>query len=159
MLARLQVSILVPVTLALVSCASYPNVSSDPLTSPNTGNIFNTVRGKIYFGSETTVIKQSDTAAARLLVIVSDAVPFLGQEPIVLSIQQDGAVAIRTDYAAGRTPVSTPDLSSVSAILSDFPHCPLPEHAVSAMAGPIEPHQTLFSSLQLEPRPKSPFLR
>jgi hypothetical protein len=158
MLARLQVSILLPVTLVLASCANYQNVSSAPLMSPNTGNTFNTMRGKIYFGSETTVVKQSDTETARLLVILPDAVPFLGQEPIVLSTGQDGVVAIRTNYAAGRTPVSTPDLSSV-ALLSDFPQCPLSEHAVSAMVVPIEPHQALFSSLQLDPRPTSPLLR
>ena len=127
MVARLKSLILVPLALALVSCANYPNGSGESLLFPNNGGIFNPLRGKIYFGPETTLANPSSIEPARLLVIDPQAVPFLAYEPIVLSTNQDGTVGIRTDTAAGtmgRGPVQ-PDLSTVSELLGDFAQCPL----------------------------------
>ena len=140
MFARLQLSMLLPVTLALMSCANHPNVTSESGFSPNTGNLFNTFRGKLYFGAETSRVNQEGTELTQL-VIVPDAVPFFAYQPITLSTSPNGTIAIRTDTSAvlqGRGPVqsgSMPDLVSAGELLPDFPQCSPSVRAVSTRPG------------------------
>lgn len=132
MFSRLQLSILLSLTLVLVSCANQPNVSRDSLFSANTGSTVNTFRGKIYFGEDIQFTQ---------LVIAPDAMPFLAYEPIVLSANQNGTVAIRTDSSAathGRSSVQsafTPDLLNFGERLPDFPQCPQTVQTVSTRQG------------------------
>ncbi len=140
MLSRAQILVMVPMAIALASCANYPLSSTDALPSSNTGMTFNTLRGKIYFGPETT-IRPVAAESSRLLVIAPNAVPFMGQEPILLATGQDGAVTIRTDYTV-ISKSSDPDLFSMSALL-DYPQCPLAQSPVSAGL-------PLLSALQLD---------
>jgi hypothetical protein len=131
MLARLQFLVMVSTAVVLVSCANYPRVGTDALPSPHTGVTFNGFRGKIYFGPETTFVDQTLGESARLLAIAPEAIPFLGSEPILLATDQDGAVTIRTDHSAV-THSSSPNLSSVSELLSEYPQCPMPDVPVIA---------------------------
>jgi hypothetical protein len=144
MLARLQF-LLVPMALALASCANYPYVGADALPSPNTGVAFNTFRGKIYFGPETTIINQTPGESARLLVIAPEAVPFLGPEPILLATDQNGAVTIRTDHSAV-TQNSSPNIATVSELFGDYPQCPMPDFPVTAKLPLLSALQATFDS-------------
>ena len=130
MLVRLQFLFAVLTAMFLVSCAEYPYVGVDATPSPNTGVAFNTFRGKIYFGPDTTV--SPDVAeAAGLLVIAPDAVPFFGQAPILLTTDQDGAVTVRTDHSAV-THAFSPTPSSISELFAEYPQCPMPDVPVTA---------------------------
>jgi hypothetical protein len=140
MFVRLQFLFAVLTAMFLVSCAEYPYVGVDATPSPNTGVAFNTFRGKIYFGPEATIINQTPDESARLLVIAPDAVPFLGQEPILLATDQEGAVTIRTDHSA-ITQNSSPNLLSVGELLGEYPQCPMPD-------APVTTRLTFLSALQ-----------
>ena len=139
MFARLPLLILLPLTLVLVSCANQPTISRDSLFSPNTGSTVNIFRGKLYFGSATSTGNRDGEPTQ--LVIAPDAVPFLRYEAIILSANQNGTVAIRTDSAGaihGRAPVqspSIPDMLSVGDVLPDFPQCPMTVQTVSTRQG------------------------
>jgi hypothetical protein len=151
MSARLNFLILFPFALVLVGCANHPNVSRDSLFSPNAGSTVNTFRGKIYFGSATSTANLEGIEFTQL-VIAPDAVPFLRHEPIILSTNQNGSVAIRTDSSGvipSRGPVqssSIPDLLRVGELLSDFPQC-----------APSEPLSTQLSRLTRTTRFLQPY--